>query len=255
MNIYRNADGSIRIWLEDDEIEAIIEAELHNSGFYPTMDEPVVDIEGFIEEYLGASLDQYADLESDVLGLTEFLKGKAPAIKINRSLTQKAIDAPRVAGGILGRWRATVAHEGVHIIFHRSLFETPIDQVSLFEESAEDKAPGRVQCLKRDVSFKIVADWREYQANRGMAAMLMPRELFTRTAYEHCDLLGLDPLRLEFEEDNSINLAYGLSRFFCVSHQAAHIRLKTLGIVCPSGQTSFSMEKSRQRAHVVTIRE
>lgn len=241
MKIYNSSDGGKRIWYEKGEVEDLVEAELRKSGFYPTGDEPVVDLEGFIEEYLQAPLDPYARLDSDVLGLTEFRRGLSPVVKINGDLTRAAIDGdPRmVPAGLLGRWRATVAHEGSHVLLHKMLYAISESQGSLFDEPSGDDEVERVQCLKRDVAYTGGQDWREYQANQGMAALMMPRKLFIEVAQEHCDLLGVELLMGEMAADSAYRLSHGLARVFGVSHQAAEIRLKTLGFVCAPGQQTL----------------
>jgi len=241
VKIYNAPDGGKRIWYDDGEIEDLVEAELRQSKFYPTADEPVVDLEGFVEEYLQAPLDPYAKLDSDVLGLTEFRRGRGPLVKINGDFTRAAIDANprRVPAGLLGRWRATLAHEGSHVLLHKMLYAISESQGSLFDEPAGDEEVESVQCLKRDVAYAGVKDWREYQANRGMAALMMPRQLFIEVAQEHCDLLGVELLMGEMASDAAYRLSYGLARMFGVSYQAAEIRLKTLGFVCAPGQQTL----------------
>lgn len=241
MKIYNSSDGGKRIWYDKGEIEDLVEAELRKSGFYPTADESRVDLEGFVEEYLQAPLDPYAKLDGDVLGLTEFRRGHSPLVKINGDLTRAAIDAdPRtVPTGLLGRWRATVAHEGSHVLLHKMLYTISESQGSLFGEPADNAEVESVQCLKRDVAYAGVGDWREYQANQGMAALMMPRQIFIEVAQEHCDMLGVELLMGEMAADAAYRLSHGLARVFGVSHQAAEIRLKTLGFVCAPGQQTL----------------
>jgi hypothetical protein len=97
----------------------------------------VVDIEKFIEGHLEAQLDQYADLEPAVLGITEFCPGERPLDRINKDLTDSALDNPDSPGVLLGRWRATLAHEGSHIILHLCLFQLNPQQGSLFDDPEE----------------------------------------------------------------------------------------------------------------------
>ena len=132
MRWYRGPDGDERLWLEPQEIETIMEDELQKADLLPSIDDPVVEIERFLEAHLLADLDQYADLDQDVLGVTEFRAGQPPRVLINKDLTGSAMGADWVAPGIEGRWRATLAHEGVHILLHRVLFELNADQASLF---------------------------------------------------------------------------------------------------------------------------
>lgn len=232
MRWYKGPEGDERLWLEPSEIEEIVEDELRKAGLVTSADSPSVDIERFIEVHLGAELDQYADLESDVLGVTEFRPGMTPTVMINRDLTGSAMDGDWSPPGIQGRWRATLAHEGAHCLFHRVLFELNADQGSLFEGAyGGGRSDHRMmRCLKRQVSFQRQArDWREVQANRGMAALLMPRPVF------------LDRVRREFANRSGERVLAGtpearalaevLASIFAVSRQAAEIRLSTMGFL------------------------
>lgn len=223
MKRYRSADGEERLWFEDDEIERIMEDELRSAQLLPTREVSAVDIEQFIEGYLKASLDQYADLDDDVLGLTEFHPKKPPAVRINKDLTGSAMDDEWSPPGIVGRWRATLAHEAAHVVLHRMLFDVDLNQMELFAAPAPAKEPLLFRCLKRDVVHRSrTTDWREVQANKGMAALLMPKTAFTRSSR------GLVADR----SPAAINLAAtNLATQFQVSREAARIRLRTLGFI------------------------
>lgn len=239
MKRYRGPDGEQRLWFEPDEIESIIDDQLTRAGLYPDSDRPVVDLERFVEHHLCAELDQYALLDSEVLGLTEFLSGEAPRVRINQDLTGAALDDEDAPPGLIGRWRATVAHEGAHVILHRVLFEVDPGQGRLFAgEETASTARGLMRCLKRDVGHAVgVSDWREVQANRGMAALLMPRKAFAQVAREAMDALGIDSPPVG-SPDASV-LARELAERLQVSRQAAKIRLATLGILTPSGPATL----------------
>src|SRR6266508_2431839 len=153
MRRYRGPDGDWRLWLERSEIEALIEDELRRAGLLPTPGDSVVDVERFVEVHLGADLDQYAPLEREVLGCTEFRPGTPPRVQLNRDLTGSAMDADSSEPGLQGRWRATLAHEAIHVVLHRDLFEPSVDQIALFDDEAANGGGGAVRRLKRDVRF------------------------------------------------------------------------------------------------------
>lgn len=216
MRMYRGPEGDERIWFETDEIEQMMEDELHRAGLWLTTHAEAVDVEAFIEDHLGASLDQYADLEPSVLGLTEFRRDAAPTVRINRNLTGSAMDDDWCPPGIQGRWRATLAHEASHIVVHRMLFELNPAQTGLFEETPTSGLLFR--CLKRAVAYRSGGrDWREVQANRGMAALLMPKTIFLKAANEEMTRGGLQAATRR------------LAQRFEVSREAAAIRLATFG--------------------------
>ena len=230
MRSYRGPSGDQRLWFDDGEIDTIMEAELCRAGLMPEIDGLPVDIEAFVEDHLEATLDQYAELPGAILGLTEFAPGAVPAIQLNRDLTGSAMDAEWCPPGIAGRWRATLAHEGAHVVLHRSLFDIDQGQTSLFEvaEPTDDRL---LRCLKRDVVYRGgSSDWREVQANRGMAALLMPKPLFLDAARS----------RLHDSRPSSIEAATrDLARVFAVSREATAIRLSTLGFRANDGSDLF----------------
>lgn len=156
---------------------------------------------------------------------------------INRDLTGAALDQEDGPPGLLGRWRATLAHEAAHVVLHRFFFEPPAAQGSFFyrDETVEQEHQPNLVCMKRDLSFSHnQSDWREVQANMGMAALLMPRKAFCQIV---ADILDHGPLKtsiLKVPAQGSLEvsvLAAKLAEKLDVSRQAATIRLKTLGLI------------------------
>ena len=238
MREYRSADGERRLWFDPGEIESIMEDELHKAGMFPRSIDPVVDIEAFIEFHLRAALDQYADLDTDILGETRFAKGRPPSVLINRELTEQA-ETEISPSGILGRWKATLAHEAAHVILHRLLYELPASQGILWDYN-DQESPSLTRCFRWDIgTARTPSDWREVQANRGMASLLMPEPSFTGlvrkllNARRSDDLLvivhGMGPW--DFKE-----LLIELSRQCEVSQQSARLRLTTLGLLRDSSE-------------------
>lgn len=220
-------------WLDADEIEGRIERELERATLAPSASAPAVNIVRFVEKHLGARLDEYADLDAGVLGQTEFLRGAAPHVRISRQLTASALDASTPPAGATGRWRATVAHEAAHIIFHGKLF-VESDTLPLFAMEAPAQ-PVLHRCAEASVVFRGgPSDWREVQANMGMAALLMPRTFFARVVRaEFSQRIGLElPTSAQVEP-----LLTNLTERFEVSKQALRIRLETLGLVGDGRQT------------------
>lgn len=243
MKRFRGRDGTERLWYEAAEVEAMIEDELARASLLPTLDAPVVDIEKFIEGHLKAQLDQYAELEPTVLGVTEFRPGERPLVRINKDLTDSALDDPDSPDFLLGRWRATLAHEGSHIILHGCLFQINPQQGSLFDdpEEPEQEPVNRLQrCLKRDVTFRgNGSDWREVQANMGMAALLMPKPVFLAAFRQELDQASWSQRKIERNSHEAQALVAKLAAFFQVSRQAAVIRFETLGMLSTPGQAEL----------------
>lgn len=238
MNWYPGPDGQPRIWYEPDEIELIAESELRRAGLTPSLNEPVTNLERLIEIHLKAKLDQYADLPEDVLGFTHFQSRQRIHVSISRSLTEAA-EEPSPRPGVIGRWRATIAHEASHVILHRYLFD-PLLASTIVGRPSEQKAgyARLMRCQTNDVvsektenwgRTRRANDWREVQANMGMAALLMPRRLFGRIAHQQIDEQMLSEVSRGSPSANS--LCSALSEIFHVSKQAASIRLESLAIV------------------------
>lgn len=224
MKTYRGPEGDERIWFEDDEIEQIMEDELRRASLMPTLDDSVVDVEAFIENHLQSPLDQYADLENDVLGVTEFRPGHRPEVRINKDLTGSAMDGDWCPPGVQGRWRATLAHEAGHVVLHRMLFEVDTNQTTLFADPVNGPREAQLlRCLKRDVAHRArTTDWREVQANRAMAALLMPKSVFVKTVRK----IGIGATHATIDQSTR-----DLAQRFGVSRQATTIRLRTLGFI------------------------
>ena len=230
MKEYRSSTGERRLWFELGEIEDKVSDELLRAGKLPDAESPIVDLEEFLEFGLQVKLDIYARLDPDVLGVTEFRRGLNPLVSVNADLTSEMENTP-YSLGLRGRWRATLAHEAAHVILYRGLLDVPSEQGELFKFDAKS-SPGLFRCLARDVSFGISnSDWKEVQANMGMAALLMPSDVFS-------EVLGVVGAKASDGQQINIpgpqtteykNLVFELSRRFEVSQQAAGIRLTTLG--------------------------
>lgn len=239
MKRYPGRDGSKRLWFEPSEIEEIMEHELGKAQLMPTPDRGSTDIEAFLERHLKVQCDQYAPLPPDILGLTQFRAGRKPYVQINQDLTQTALDDDDRPGWIVGRWRATLAHEASHVILHACLFACDPDQRTLFDMDGDDDEHSLHRCLKRDVLFRGQAtDWREVQANMGMAALLMPRKVFVAVCNQVIDEAGWGR-NLIADSPQCRFLIRTLAEQFEVSRQAAAIRLETLQLLTQRGRSKL----------------
>ncbi len=231
MKEYRSSTGDRRLWFELGEIEDKMSDELLRAGKLSDAESPIVDLEEFLEFGLQVKLDIYARLDPGVLGVTEFRRGLNPLVSVSADLTSEMENSP-YSLGLRGRWRATLAHEAAHVILHRGLLDVPSEQGELFEFDAES-SPGLFRCLARDVSFGISnSDWKEVQANMGMAALLMPANVFSEILGVVVGAKASDGQQINIPGPQTAeykNMVLELSRRFEVSQQAAGIRLTTLG--------------------------
>ncbi len=219
-----------------------MEDELKDSDHLPNHSNPnpTVDIEAFLDRR--ARLDQYADLDLSTLGITEFPVRDIPKVSVNKTLTKEADTG---SPGARNRWRSTLAHEASHVILHAALFEVPLQQTSFFDVNSESsKTPERLmRCLKRDIGFSSSGSSpREFQANRGMAALLMPKSIFIEAAETVADDLGTQVYIPAENSPLSDQLTKQLAKKFLVSRQAIVIRLKELSLLRPTGQTRLGLD-------------
>jgi hypothetical protein len=206
----------------------------------PTKDDVSVDIERFVERHLRVRLDQHAELDDNILGVTHFTPGRPPRTEINRDLTGSALEEEDATPGMIGRWRATVAHEAGHVLLHQMLYEIDDMQRGLFRDPAQEerRTVNLMRCQKRDVVYRTngASDWREVQANKAIGGLLMPRPVAVKVISAEIDKFN-GPLvagSAGFE-----HLVDEVARRFLVSKQAARIRIQGLGIATPRGQGSL----------------
>jgi hypothetical protein len=216
--VRRIADGSgERVWFDADEIEQTTAAALRSAGLWPRPGADAVDIEQLVELHLNAAVDYAADLPDSVLGYTEFTT--PPRVVVSRTLTDLAL-AHNASLGLRGRWRATLAHEAAHILLHAGLglvgASTPKLTATALQAATLGARPSR--------------DWREVQANMGMAALLMPRAPFLEAARGH---LEREAVFLPVQSDGLVakRLVSVLAEQFQTSQEATRLRLLTFGWV------------------------
>ena len=205
-----------------------------------------VDIEGFIEFYLGMTPDfQYLSHNGVYLGMTVFNDTNKvpvydPATNRAEYISAKArtviIDNRLLDENQRHRFRFTLGHEGGHDIFHSGYFSYNPDQTSLFDE--EFVAP-MIQCRvdsgmtdRADTRKWDDHDWMEWQANHLSAAVLMPKSAVDLVVRPFVD-------KLKNPASHALLVA-NLSNCFDVSIQAATNRLKDLGYIKSNDKTDYS---------------
>jgi Zn-dependent peptidase ImmA (M78 family) len=147
------------------------------------------------------------------------------------------MDDDHSAAGVLGRWRATLAHEAAHVIMHRVLFELSPCAEELFAGGSAPASARLMRCLKRNVLFRGGgSDWREVQANKGMAALLMPRDVFIAIVQRALVSAGVAGNAVSRDVGTTKRIVADVAAAMNTSKQATEIRLETLGIVSPNGQ-------------------
>jgi hypothetical protein len=186
---------------------------------------PPVPVDEIVELYLGLSLE-FHDMQklfgvSDVHG--------ALWVKEQRVGIDQQLDPARNPAK-LGRYRFTLAHEAGHWRLHRYLFQGRANQLTLFPEGMN--RPEYI-CRSSDT------DPIEYQANRFVSCLLLPREIMKHTWHEwrgNMDPIYLPDLRAERVGQGTDDMLLEdairqLSVKFQVSPEAMRIRTEEIGML------------------------
>ena len=231
MKTIRTSTGpfSERPHFEPAEIDRTCLEQLRKSGLYPSKPEPI-RIDRFIEKRFGV-VPTYDDLPDGVLGYTEFGKSGVRAIVVSRTLGDETGQTAE------RRVRSTLAHEAGHGFLHGHLFALDQPTPNLF---SKDVCQGR-QILCRQVLDVQTGNtgqnpyWSEYQANRTIGGLLLPRGLVAAALKPYMVSVGklgglvLDSARIS----EAIRL---LSETFDVNPVVARYRIDDLYSAENSGQ-------------------
>jgi len=218
-----------RPFYKDDEIERLCREELESAGLYPSDPRPI-RIDRFIEKRFRITHD-YEELPSEILGYTRFNKGGVSAIVVARSLDDNSTVNDR-------RIRSTLAHEAGHGLLHSHLFVLT-GQSALFPEG-QTESP-RVMCRGEKDGRprpRYAGEWWEYQANRTIGGLLLPRLLAMKAIERFISQVGL--LGTASLPDGQRALATKhIAEVFEVNPAVASIRLEELFPQDPSGQQTL----------------
>ena len=232
--------------LSRDEIDAI--GERYVQDFCPeVLTHPApVDIESFVENYLGITPDyQYLSHNGVYLGMTVFNDtnkvpvydpGTGRAEYISAKARTIIIDNRLLEENQQHRYRFTLGHEAGHDIFHSGFFGYNPSQLSLFDMG---NVP-MVQCRmdggsveRKKTNCWDDRDWMEWHANRISSAILMPKSSVQLLARE-----------FQNERRDTIRhtaMVYALTDAFDVSSEAATIRLKDMGFIPKDDMTDYNL--------------
>jgi hypothetical protein len=162
-----------RPYYELQEIERICEDALRQVDLFPASPTPI-RIDRFIEKRFGVT-PVYEELDKGVLGFTEFGPKGVQSVVVARRLDEEGTKPAE------RRIRTTLAHEAGHGLLHAHLFVLAQQNKPLFGDFTKSNAP---KILCRDVPNASLAHlpgynnrWWEYQANRAIGALLLPRAL------------------------------------------------------------------------------
>lgn len=207
-----------RPFFEMDEIEEICTSELRAAGLFPDLPSPI-RIERFIEKRFGVT-PEYVSIPDGVLGYTAFSKKGVDSMYISAELDEDK------STGSQRRARSTLAHEAGHGLLHAHLF-MGVSGHDLFE----GHQPDGQKILCREVAGVsgqgYDGQWWEFQANKAMAALLLPKELVHRVIQPLRSLLDDSPMLPADRKADAIRI---LSETFDVNPIMAELRMKDLKI-------------------------
>lgn len=222
----------------DDEA-AVLLAEYANAR--GQVSDPPVPIDDIVEEHFGIVIE-YRDLQ------VEFPEGDVQgAIYVNsKKIVVDHRLVPEDNPSMLGRYRFTLAHELAHWRLHRHLYLRRDNEPALIKSG--DARPDHVMRSRS-------SDFKEVQANRLAACILMPREMIKRAWHQiqgSMDPVYLDDLRPKQQQilsaevlrrggfkdgDDAIDnmmlehVARPLADRFEVSPDAMRIRLESISLL------------------------
>ena len=174
MKSFPSRDGPFgrRLIYELHEMDQICEDALRKVNLLPTHPEPI-RVERFLEKFFEVRV-LYDEIEDGVMGCTVFdRRGRVTGFMISPEIESDGAKSSE------RRLRSTLAHEGGHGLLHPQLFIRDGDTASLIG-TAEIEKP-RIMCRARDIaaagSKAYDGRWWEWQANRAIAGVLLPKKL------------------------------------------------------------------------------
>jgi len=175
MRTYHSTTGPFaeRPYYKDEEIETICGDELRAVGLFPATPGPV-RIDRFIEKRFEVT-PRYEELGESVLGFTVFgAKGVLDVVVAKGLDEEGSRPAER-------RIRTTLAHEAGHGLLHAHLFLLGRGTRPLFGDFTDPDKP-KVLCREVPVTAQFKKTgydgrWWEFQANRTIGPLLLPRPL------------------------------------------------------------------------------
>jgi hypothetical protein len=182
------------------------------------------DLTVLIEEK--ADLDSCVDLSGEgreVEGMTEFMPGRRPVVKISNSLS---------AAHMENRLRTTLTHEFGHVHFHKFMFDIESGSGSLFPSEQKGHT---IKCNRENIVGAAETDWMEWQAGYACGAILMPVGALIDTVQAFRKEKNLPFSNLSFDSDTGRQLVTVVASTFQTSKDAARVRLVKKGILSGTG--------------------
>ena len=241
MRMLRTQSGPFveRPYYEDSDIESIAIDELSKVHLLPATPQPI-RVDRFIEKRYGI-VPQYEDVPDGILGFTRFGPKGPVEIVVSRSLSE---EGTRVAER---RMNSTLAHEAGHILLHGHLFalERRAGARSLFGDDLDEKKqtilcrPGTVADSSEGTGNQgYDGRWWEFQANKVIGVLLLPRKLVQEALDPILVTQGLLGIRA-LDDARREEAAHRLADAFDVNPVVARIRIRELFPTTANGQLTL----------------
>lgn len=223
-----------QIRFDDREFEAMMDELRFNAGGECFQSGRGIDVDLVMMRSIGTEPD-FVDLPDGILGRTLFKEDGSVRIEISRELCERA-EVDTVARR---RLRSTMAHECGHVACHRGLYIRDTESYSLFDDSVFARTPRRESIMCRADSLGrhgYTGEWWEYQANRCMAALLLPKTLFSRAVHAALEAREANSFEVVMRTGDAESIVRALADDFDVSLSMTVIRLEALGFIPKASQ-------------------
>lgn len=209
-----------RLIYELPEIDQICEDALRSVNLLPAIPEPI-RVERFLEKFFEVHV-LYEEIEVGVMGCAAFDRtGRVTGFMISPEIEADGAKSSE------RRLRSTLAHEGGHGLLHPQLFMRDSDTGNLLGNAAAEKP--RIMCRARDIgaarSKAYDGRWWEWQANRAIAGILLPKKLVAAAVASSLDKSALMP---NLDESNRSQAERLVAQTFDVNPVVARIRLEEM---------------------------
>ena len=214
-----------RVWYHDSEFDTLMDEARERAAVDLFTPGSGIDVEELLLRVYGISPDFAADLPDEVLGRTLFSGDGQIEIEINRTLSERA-EHDRTARR---RLRSTLGHECAHVVGHAHL-QVSDGTLSLFEY--DEPRQSRVLC--RSVSIQLGGagvDWWEYQANRGMASLLLPRPILKTEIPTVLGSCGYRTVTAALADGRGKEVINAIADLFDISFEMTLYRLQSTGFI------------------------
>ena len=233
----RSSPWGQRLYFEGHEFDGMMDEVRLKAGQLSIIPGRGVDVEAIFENVYKVVPD-YVDLPDGVLGKTVFYRDGRFDVLLSRQLANEA-ETNAVARR---RLRATAAHECAHVVEHGHLHLVDTLTLSLFGDA--ERPPPKVLCRQESVAnFGYDGQWWEYQANRGMASLLLPKRIVGQAVQELLESKHYRTIEEAIRAGGVEDIIRGIVHTFEASMQLVMYRLQEIGTLPnTSAQTALAME-------------